>query len=109
MLELVWPVHTGITVFDYWFLAHATFWFFAGTSIAAVVDQGQNPFWKYSFPLVSSIFTAVMWEVFERIAEKSWPGIWQSPESGANQLVDVLICPSMLLVAWWGYAKCRPK
>jgi len=109
MIELFWPIHTGITAFDYWFLAHAAFWFVAGTTIAAVVDQKEFYVWRYFFPLASSIFMAVMWEYFERIAEKTWPSIWQSPESDINQVVDVLICPIMLIIAWWGYAKWRPK
>lgn len=104
----LYPVRTGLTVFDYWFLAHFTFWFFAGSSIAAVVDNSKS--WlRYVFPLISSIFAAVLWEYFERMAEVTWPDIWQSPESTENVVVDVLICPIALLISWWGYAKWRPR
>lgn len=94
---------TGIAFFDYWFLAHLSFWFFMGSTLAALklprIEAG-----------VASLIGALLWEIFERFAEKQWPQTWQSPESFLNAWIsDPLTCIVGLVVAWWGFDKWRTK
>jgi hypothetical protein len=113
MMQHLWPIHTGITIFDYWALSHLAFWFVVGSSTAAMNDDARkSPADKWIgriFTIASSIFVAVLWEFFERHAEKQWPAIWQSPESEINVAFDVVTVLIGLIAAWWGYSKWRPK
>jgi hypothetical protein len=112
-MSLLWPVHTGITLFDYWSISHIAFWFVVGSSTAAVNDDASKSKWdkriSYFFTIAVSLFVAVIWEFFERHAEKEWPSIWQSPESELNVAFDVVTVLIGLIIAWWGYSKWRPK
>lgn len=96
-----WLFGTGTGFFDYWAIAHITFWFFMGSTIAAVKINRYVAF-------AGSLVGAVGWEIFERYAEGQWPMIWQSPESFLNAWVsDIVMCIAGLLVAWWGYDRWR--
>lgn len=95
--------HTGYSFLDYWTLAHLSFWFVVGSTLAALrVKQG--------FALLASLSAAFSWEIFERFAERAWPTIWMSPESWWNAWIsDPLTCVLATTVAFYGYAKWRPK
>lgn len=69
--------NAGYAFFDYWTIIHLSFWIFIGSCIAAVKLN------RHVFGLLS-LSTAIMWEIFERFAEKKWPEIWMSPESWWN-------------------------
>lgn len=44
---------------------------------------------------------ALLWEVFERYAEKRWPDTWRFPESWWNAWVsDILMVPLACAVTW---------
>lgn len=94
-------MRTGISFIDYWTFAHLTFWFFVASTLAAL----KVP--RIDAALVCGIL-ALLWECFERIAEQTWPQIWQSPESWYNSWIsDPLTCVVGLALAWWGYDKWR--
>lgn len=94
----------GYAFFDYWTLAHLGFWFFVGSSFAAT---------KLNRCLtgVGCVCSALLWEVFERFAEKEWPSMWQSPESWWNSwLSDPLTTCVGLGIAFFGFDHWRePK
>lgn len=102
-LTWLYPIHTGRTFFDYWTMAHLSFWFLIGSTIA-VMKTHRN------MSLIMCVAVAYSWEAFERFAEKEWPNIWQSPESWYNSWIsDPLTCVVAVLVAFYGYDKWRPK
>jgi hypothetical protein len=108
LIEWLYPVRTGITFFDYWFLAHLGFWFFVASTISATLDQGKG--WiKYIFPFVSCLFMAALWEGFERGAEEWWPHMWQNPESDVNVASDIVTCLLGCPFMWWGYETWRKR
>lgn len=87
----------GYAFFDYWTIAHLSFWIFIGSCIAAV-RLNRAIFGLLCFS------SALMWEVFERFAEKKWPAVWQSPESWWNAwLSDPLTVIIGFGVAFIGY------
>lgn len=93
----------GYAFFDYWFLAHLSFWFFVGSTIAAL---------KLNRVVLSLVCmgVALHWEVFERFAEKWWPHIWQSKETWWNAWTSDLLTVVMGLgVAFLGFDKWRTK
>lgn len=94
--------HTGYSFFDYWTLAHASFWFVVGSTLAAFKLNR-------AFSYLVCFGTAFWWEVFERFAEKQWPTIWMSPESWWNAWCSDLLATLMVLLAFYGYDKWRPK
>ena len=91
----------GYAFFDYWFLSHLRFWLFFGTCIAAVKLNR----------VVSGLVclgVALVWEIFEKFAEKAWPAIWQSPESWWNSwLSDPLTVVLGLAIAFIGFDRWR--
>lgn len=94
--------HTGYSFFDYWTLAHASFWFVTGSTLAALKLNRVISFF-------SCLGVAVGWEVFEHFAEKKWPDIWLSPESWWNSWCCDLLTTLMVLVAFYGFDRWRPK
>lgn len=92
---------TGYSVLDYWTVAHLSFWFVYGSTVCALrVARG--------FGLVVGLSIAVSWEIFERVAERAWPGVWQSPESWWNAWIsDPMTCVLGFLVASYGYDRWR--
>lgn len=93
---------TGISPFDYWFLAHLSFWFFTGSTAAALKAKFNPSIWF-------AIAGAMAWEIFERFAEPRWPDAWQHPEGWVNILSDLLTCPIGVGLAFWGFTKWRSK
>lgn len=67
----------GYAFFDYWFLIHLSFWIFIGSCVAALKLN------RALFAILG-MSAALMWEAFEKFAEKKWPAIWLSPESWWN-------------------------
>ena len=96
--------HTGISLFDYWTFAHAAFWFFIGTCLSVVFAKRARVIAYFV-----CLGLAFWWEVFERFAEKQWPLIWQSPESWWNAWCSDLLTTLMVLLAYYGYDRWRPK
>jgi hypothetical protein len=94
--------HTGISFFDYWTLAHAAFWFVVGSTLAGFKL-------KRAIAYFCCLGVAFWWEVFERFSEKQWPTIWLSPESWYNSWCSDLSMTLLVLVAFWGFDKWRPK
>jgi hypothetical protein len=101
-MNLIYPIRTGQTLFDYWTLAHLSFWFFIGTCLApARVPLG--------WALVTGVLLAYAWEVFERLAEVKWPELWHHPESALNAYVsDPLTAVLAICVAYYGFHNWRP-
>ena len=94
---------TGYSFLDYWTLVHLSFWFFIGSTLAALKLT-------WFFVLPAALGVAFSWEIFERFAERQWPNIWLSPESWWNSyLSDPMTCVIAMSVAFYGYAKWRPK
>lgn len=91
----------GYAFFDYWFLAHLSFWFVTGSTIAAL---------KLNRLVVGAVCmgAALLWEIFEKFAEKKWPEIWLSPETWWNCWVsDPLTVVVGLGVAFLGFDRWR--
>ena len=101
-MSYFWPVRTGITFFDYWTLSHAAFWFVYGSTVAA--NKLNRIGW-----LLIGLGAAISWEVFEKLAEKKWPDIWQSPESILNSFGSDLLCVGFAALAYWGFDKWRTR
>lgn len=80
-MEWFWPIRTGITFFDVWFIVHLSFWVFVGSNIWAIK---ANRFKSLMWCLV----LALLWEVFEKFAEKKWPNLWLNPESFVNSWIS---------------------
>jgi len=77
---------TGVSLFDYWTLAHLGFWVFVGSTIAALK-------WQRELSLAGCMGLALGWEIFERFAERGWPHLWEHPESFVNAWIsDPLTC-----------------
>jgi len=94
-MKWLWPIRTGRTVFDVWFVIHLCFWVFASSNMAA-----------FHLPLATAIVimagVALSWELFERYAERRWPDIWRHPEAPVNSyLGDVVLAGG--LGTWVGY------
>lgn len=84
---------TGYSFFDVWTLVHLAFWFFAGSLVWSSKMNRLNG-------VVSCVVVALLWEVFERYAEKRWPTLWLNPESWWNSwLSDPLTCVVGVLAA----------
>lgn len=92
---------TGYSFIDYWFLIHVCFWVVVGSTIASL----RLP---RVFAVFQSLTVACLWEMFERVAEKQWPQIWESPESWWNSLgSDLLTVVIGMLIAYYGFDKWR--
>lgn len=102
LLFWFWPVRTGITLFDYWTIAHFSFWWVIGSTLVAFrVDR--------ALALAGCMVVAYAWEVFEHFAEAKWPQVWLTPESWVNSLVaDPLMCLVAILLAYHGFEHWRP-
>ncbi len=92
---------TGYSFFDYWTLAHLSFWFLYGSTVAAVrLNRGLF--------VIAGLSVAFSWEVFERLAERKWPEIWASPESWWNAWIsDPLTVLVGVGIAFYGYDTWR--
>jgi len=91
----------GYAFFDYWSMAHVSFWFVIGSTIAAAKLN------RMIFGMLC-MSIALMWEVFEKFAEKKWPEVWMSPESWWNSwLSDPLTVVVGLGVAFIGFDRWR--
>ena len=101
-MNWLWPIHTGITFFDYWTVAHIAFWFVVGSSLAGI-KMRRAVAYIYCF------WVAIGWEVFERFAESHWPTLWLSPESWLNSWVSDIAMTGFVIVAFWGFDKVRPQ
>lgn len=95
-MKYLWPIKTGETVFDVWFVVHLCFWIFAGAQMQAMGLSLRST-------CVLMFVLAAAWEVFERFAFKWWPNIWKHPESWPNYIVgDILIAGTLgVLVGYW--------
>ena len=51
--------------------------------------------------LLGSFFLAVLWEIFERSAEKKWPQVWLHPEGWLNAWVSDPL--TAFLGVWFAY------
>jgi len=93
--------NAGYAFFDYWFMAHLSFWFVIGSTAAAMQL-------KRGLAFACCLSAAYSWEIFERFAEKKWPLVWQSPESWWNAWISdpLTVCIS-LTVAFFGYDYLR--
>ena len=67
----------GYSFIDVWTLVHFCFWIFMGSNLWAFGAKFKNA-------LCISLAIALVWEVFERYAERTWPTIWTNPESFWN-------------------------
>ena len=102
MIRFLWPIRTGITVIDYWTIAHLSFWWFIGSTLAAFRINR-------TLALVCCMLVAYGWELFEFFAERRWPTVWQTPESWVNSLIsDPLTCLIAVLTAYYGFEHWRP-
>lgn len=101
-MKWLWPIRTGKTFFDYWSVAHLSFWLVVGATLAAFNCDRIKSY-------LIALAVAYAWEGFERFAEVRWPNVWQSPESTLNAFVsDPLMCFLGLFLAFLGYDHGRP-
>jgi len=92
---------TGYAFFDVWAIVHFCFWVFAGSCLWG---------FKASRPLMLAgcMVVALLWEVFEKYAEKKWPQMWLNPESWWNSWVsDPLMCILGVLFIWYALDNWR--
>jgi hypothetical protein len=72
---------TGYSLLDVWTIVHVSFWIFAGSVL-----------WSLKVPRTAAfagcLAVALIWEAFERVAEKEWPNHWLNPESWWNSYVS---------------------
>lgn len=91
----------GYAFLDYWTISHLGFWVVYGSTVAAV-KLNRAIF------AIFAVSGALMWELFERFAEKQWPTVWQSPESWWNAWIsDPLTAVVSLWVAYVGFDHWR--
>ena len=86
---------TGYAFLDVWAIVHFCFWVFAGSCLWGL---------KTGRPilLAGCLVVALLWEVFEKYAEKQWPTKWLNPESWWNSWVsDPLMCVLGCLFIWY--------
>lgn len=105
----LWPIHTGVSFFDIWSIAHFAFWIFVGSmlwsfqprQLTTPVLVRINMVLK-GFQLVGCLTIAYGWEVFERFAEEHWPQFWLNPEVWYNSWIsDPLTCVLGILFMWY--------
>jgi hypothetical protein len=77
---------TGRSFIDVWTLPHLAFWIFVGSVLWPLVKDAGLPLRLIA--LGACLIAAYGWEVFEKVAEVRWPGLWLHPESLANSLIS---------------------
>ena len=93
-MNWLWPIHTGKTFFDVWSIAHLAYWLFVGSVLwSCRADR--------SFAFSTCLVLASTWELFERFAERRWPGTWMNPESPLNTFSDVVMVAVGVLGIWY--------
>lgn len=95
-MQFLWPIKSGVTVFDVWFIVHFAFWLVVGAQVQVVG-------WSRMTTCLVMLVVATSWEIFERGAFRWWPHIWKSLESWPNAIIgDVLIAGTVgVLVGFW--------
>lgn len=94
-VELFYPVVTGRSLIDVPFTFHLAFWYFVGSC----GFYFKTPYWKFSLWCVP---VALVWEFFERYAEKKFPVLWAHPESFVNAYVsDIATVFIGVALAYW--------
>ena len=104
--------HTGRSFIDVWSIFHVAFWVFFGSVLwskqNAAVTAGKPS--RRSLHLAGCMGAALLWEVFEKYAEKKWPTMWLTPESWYNSWVsDPLTCVLGVLFALYALDHWRKK
>lgn len=85
---------TGFSFLDPWSIVHLSTWIVVGANLRAL----HAPRW---WSIVGCLAGALLWEVFERYAERTWPQVWLHPESWWNAWVsDQLMCVLGVLGIW---------
>lgn len=92
---MIWFIgKPGYALIDPSTFVHFCFWVVAGSNVYYLrLPRGKA--------LAGFMVVALLWEVFERYAEKKWPQVWLHPESWWNAWVsDILMVPLGCLVVW---------
>ena len=98
-MKWLYPIVTGRTFADTSTVIHLCFWVFLGSCFA----YAKAPIHR---AMLGSLFLAVLWECFERVAEKKWPAYWQHPEGWLNAWVsDPLTAFVGVWIAYWLVSK----
>ena len=97
-MHWLWPIRTGITLFDVWTIVHFAQWIFICANLDVLWWKGKSTL----FPVVFILAVAIIWEIIERLVFEP-SGIVQHPESWVNTwLSDVLItAPLGCLIGLW--------
>lgn len=87
--------HTGKSFVDVWSIFHVAFWLVVG-SVLWSREHAQALLGKPSMRARNTVIcvgVALLWEAFERGAERWWPTLWLNSESWYNSwLSDPLTC-----------------
>jgi hypothetical protein len=97
-MKWLWPIKSGKTVFDVWFVVHFAFWIVAGSTFAAF----HVPL---MYGMLMMVGLAFAWELFERYAEVNLPNIWKNTESWVNAYLSDIGIAGVLgtLFGYWLY------
>jgi hypothetical protein len=77
----LWPIVTGRTIIDVWTIVHVSFWIYAGS----IGWSNKVKLWHM---IIIGFALSLVWEAFEKFAEKKWPHLWLNPESFVNSWIS---------------------